>query len=60
MTRSKRLFKLGDAGGTLSLGVVKEKEPIGTAGLNGNDVFVLDAGKAVWVWKVQEQVGLTG
>lgn len=50
--RERKLFKLTDAGGQLSFGVVKEGSSIGQSDLDGNDVFILDdAGKAIWVWQ---------
>ncbi|KAG0646617.1 Severin [Hyphodiscus hymeniophilus] len=49
--RPKRLFRLSDASGQLSFDLVKDGQPIKRADLNGNDVFVLDLGKAIWVWR---------
>lgn len=50
--RSKKLFRLSDASGKLSFEMVKDGNV--TAGdLDGNDVFLLDNGKAVWVWEGQ-------
>lgn len=47
----KKLFKLSDASGQLSLDLVKEGNGIGKEDLDGDDVFLLDAGKSVWVWE---------
>lgn len=52
-SRPRRLFRLSDASGTLSFDLVKEKEAINQSDLDGNDIFLLDAGKAVWVWEGQ-------
>jgi gelsolin len=49
--RPTRLFRLSDASGQLSFDLVKDGQPIRRADLNGNDVFVLDLGKAIWVWR---------
>lgn len=49
--QAKKLFKLSDAEGALSFDLVKEGNGIGREDLNGNDVFLLDAGKSVWVWE---------
>jgi gelsolin len=49
--RSARLFRLSDASGQLSFDLVKDEQPIQRADLNGNDVFVLDTGKSIWVWR---------
>ena len=49
--RPKRLFKLSDASGQLSLDVVKDGESISTADLDGKDVYLYDTGKVVWVWE---------
>lgn len=52
-SRPRRLFRLSDASGTMSFDLIKEREPISTSDLDGNDVFLFDAGKAVWVWEGQ-------
>ena len=49
--RPKSLFRLSDATGTLSFNLVKQAEPIQKTDLDGNDVFVLDSGSAIWVWQ---------
>ncbi|KAF3765559.1 actin depolymerizing protein [Cryphonectria parasitica EP155] len=50
--RGKKLFKLSDASGQLSFGLVKEGASIGRSDLDGSDVFILDdAGKTIWVWQ---------
>ncbi|KAF2255308.1 actin depolymerizing protein [Trematosphaeria pertusa] len=47
----KKLFRLSDAEGGLSFELVKEGRGIGSGDLDGGDVFVLDAGKSIWVWE---------
>ena len=47
----KKLFRLSDAEGQLSFDLVKEGHGISRQDLDGNDVFLLDAGKSVWVWE---------
>ena len=49
--RPTRLFRLSDASSQLSFDLVKEGQPIRRADLDGNDVFVLDIGKTIWVWR---------
>lgn len=47
----KKLFKLSDASGKLSFGLVKDGS-VSRSDLDGNDVFLLDdAGKEIWVWQ---------
>jgi gelsolin len=50
-TRPVRLFRFSDASGQLSFDLVKDGDPIQKADLRSDDVFVLDTGKAVWVWR---------
>ena len=52
----KKLFRLSDASGSLSLDLVKDDSGggrgISRADLDGSDVFLLDdGGRAVWVWE---------
>lgn len=47
----KRLFKLSDANGDLAFDLVKEGNGIGKEDLDEDDVFLLDAGKEIWVWE---------
>lgn len=47
----KKLFKLSDASGQVEFGLVKEGSGIGREDLDGDDVFLLDAGKDIWVWE---------
>ncbi|OAL49254.1 putative actin-binding protein Fragmin [Pyrenochaeta sp. DS3sAY3a] len=47
----KKLFRLSDASGELSFGLVKEGSGIGREDLDGDDVFLLDAGREIWVWE---------
>jgi gelsolin len=49
--RSKKLFRLSDAGGDMSFDLVKEGSGIGKEDLHGNDVFILHSGTIVWVWE---------
>lgn len=51
--RPTRLFRLSDASGQLSLDLIKDGQPIQKSDLNGDDVFILDVGKAIWVWRGQ-------
>lgn len=48
---AKKLFRLSDADGNLSFDLVKEGNGIGREDLDENDVFLLDAGKSIWVWE---------
>ncbi|KAF1994733.1 gelsolin [Amniculicola lignicola CBS 123094] len=48
--REKKLFRLSDANGQLSFGLVKEGN-IGENDFDGNDVFLLDSGNGIWVWE---------
>lgn len=47
----KKLFRLSDASGELAFDLVKEGNGIGREDLDGEDVFLLDVGKNVWVWE---------
>lgn len=49
--RPRRLFRLSDASGQLSFDVVKEGQTIRRTDFDTNDVFLLDIGRAIWVWK---------
>ncbi|KFY16285.1 hypothetical protein V492_01461 [Pseudogymnoascus sp. VKM F-4246] len=51
--RPTRLFRLSDASGQLTLDLIKDGEAILRSDLNGDDVFILDVGKAIWVWRGQ-------
>ncbi|KAJ4301082.1 hypothetical protein N0V90_003172 [Kalmusia sp. IMI 367209] len=48
---TKKLFRLSDANGELSFSLAKEGNGIGVGDLDENDVFLLDAGRNVWVWE---------
>ncbi|KAF9730620.1 hypothetical protein PMIN06_012766 [Paraphaeosphaeria minitans] len=48
---TKKLFRLSDSEGQLSFSLAKEGNGIEMDDLDGNDVFLLDAGKTVWVWE---------
>lgn len=50
--RSKKLFRLSDASGQLSFSIVKDGN-VTASDLDSNDVFLLDSGKAIWVWEGQ-------
>lgn len=47
----KKLFRLSDATGTLSFDLVKDGEPIQPTDFDSRDVFLLDIGRAIWVWR---------
>ncbi|KAJ4309614.1 hypothetical protein N0V94_008846 [Neodidymelliopsis sp. IMI 364377] len=47
----KKLFRLSDAGGDIAFDLMKEGNGIGKDDLDGDDVFLLDAGKSIWVWE---------
>ncbi|KAL2061159.1 hypothetical protein VTL71DRAFT_7432 [Oculimacula yallundae] len=49
--RPKKLFRLSDAGGGLSFDLVKEGQAVQKGDFDGNDVFLLDVGNAIWVWR---------
>ncbi|KAF1929875.1 actin depolymerizing protein [Didymella exigua CBS 183.55] len=51
MREVKKLFKLSDAGGDLAFDLVKEGNGIGREDLDGDDVFLLDVGKSIWIWE---------
>jgi gelsolin len=48
---AKKLFRLSDSGGQLSFSLAKEGNGIGMNDLDGNDVFLLDVGRSVWIWE---------
>ncbi|CAL5871027.1 uncharacterized protein PFLUO_LOCUS5269 [Penicillium psychrofluorescens] len=47
----RKLFRLSDSTGTLSFDLVKDGEPVRTSDLDGDDVFLYDAGNRLWVWQ---------
>jgi gelsolin len=49
--RPRRLFRLSDESGRLSFDLVKDGQTIRREDLDGNDVFVFDNGKVIWVWR---------
>ncbi|KAF9884418.1 hypothetical protein FE257_001818 [Aspergillus nanangensis] len=49
--QSRKLFKLSDASGTLSLDLVKDGQRVSKSDLDGNDVFLYDSGDRLWVWE---------
>ncbi|PMD43932.1 putative actin-binding protein Fragmin [Hyaloscypha variabilis F] len=50
-SRPRKLFRLSDSSGELSFDLVKDGAPIQRADLDGNDVFLVDIGSAIWVWR---------
>jgi len=48
---TRRLFRLSDASGRLSFDLVKDGQRIQPSDFNGQDVFLLDIGRAIWVWR---------
>jgi gelsolin len=50
-SRARKLFRLSDASGALSFDLVKDGESIQRSDLDGNDVFLVDVGSAIWVWR---------
>ncbi|KAK2623549.1 hypothetical protein QTJ16_007103 [Diplocarpon rosae] len=50
-SRKKKLFRLSDASGHLTFDLVKDGQQVQREDLDGNDVFLLDAGTVVWVWR---------
>lgn len=49
--RHQKLFRLSDAAGDLSFDLVKNGEPIQRSDLDTRDVFLIDTGRAVWLWR---------
>ncbi|KAF2113082.1 gelsolin [Lophiotrema nucula] len=49
--RQKKLFKISDESGELSFDEVKSDSGIERSDFDGNDVFLLDSGKSIWVWE---------
>lgn len=49
--RPRKLFRLSDASGRLSFDLVKDGQPIKRDDLDSNDVFLLDIGNAIWIWR---------
>jgi len=47
----KKLFRLSDTSGELTFESVKEGSGIEKDDFDGNDVFLLDVGKSIWVWE---------
>lgn len=52
--RPQKLFRLSDASGELSFDLVKSGDPIKKSDLDTKDVFLLDVGKAIWIWRGSE------
>lgn len=49
--RSRKLFRLSDASGTLSFDLMKDGSGVQQSDLDGNDVFIYDSGSQLWVWQ---------
>lgn len=49
--RSRRLLRLSDASGQLRFDVVKDGQAVRREDFDGNDVFVFDNGRTIWVWR---------
>ena len=47
----KKLLRLSDASGQLSFDTVKSNENIEKSDFNTKDVFLLDVGSSIWVWR---------
>jgi gelsolin len=50
-SRPRRLFRLSDATRQLSFDLIKDGQTIRRTDFDSNDVFLLDIGKAIWVWR---------
>ncbi|CZT44406.1 probable actin regulatory proteins (gelsolin/villin family) [Rhynchosporium secalis] len=48
---TKKLFRLSDKQGELKFDLVKEGRNLRRDDFDGNDVFLLDIGSAIWVWR---------
>jgi len=51
---AKKLFRLSDASGKLEFDLVKEGERVEKADFDTRDVFLLDVGRIIWVWRGRE------
>ena len=49
--RPRRLFRFSDESGKLAFDLVKDGQSIRRQDFDGNDVFVFDNGKVIWVWR---------
>ncbi|KAH6612730.1 hypothetical protein C7974DRAFT_84493 [Boeremia exigua] len=47
----KKLFRISDASGQLAFDLLKEGNGIDREDFDENDVFLLDAGRSIWVWE---------
>jgi gelsolin len=52
--RPKKLLRLSDSSGQLTLNVVKDGEPMQRSDLHSSDVFLLDSGNSIYVWQGAE------
>lgn len=50
-SRPRRLFRLSDDSGRLTFDLVKDSQTIRREDFDGNDVFVFDNGKVIYVWR---------
>lgn len=50
-TRIRRLFRITDSSGAVSFELVKEGVGIQQSDLDSRDIFLLDTGGAIWVWR---------
>jgi gelsolin len=50
-SRPRKLFRLSDATGQLSFDLIKDGQPIQRTDFDSKDVFLLDVGRAIWVWR---------
>ncbi|KAF7118052.1 hypothetical protein CNMCM5793_007428 [Aspergillus hiratsukae] len=50
-SQSHKLFRLSDAAGAISFDLVKDGQQISPSDLDGNDVFLYDTGRRLWVWQ---------
>lgn len=49
--RPSKLFRLSDASGQLSFELIKDGQQVQKDDFDGKDVFLLDVGKSIWVWR---------
>ncbi|CAL3970524.1 hypothetical protein PZA11_006690 [Diplocarpon coronariae] len=49
--QNKKLFRLSDASGELTFNLVKDGQRVQQEDFDSNDVFLLDAGSIIWVWR---------
>jgi len=49
--RSRKLFRISDSSGQISLDEVKKNQPVQKSDLDTNDIFLLDASSSIWIWE---------